>query len=100
MLAEGQREHDDVGALRGVLSGRRHGARSEHLDRERDLRRIARPGDEDVVPGRDGEPGEDGPDLAGAEDAEDPDRCRHALAPSTAPSPANSSRTRGITSVP
>ena len=70
VLAQRQGEKDDVGARGSLACGGRGGTRSQHVDDERDPLRVTRAGDQHVVPGGDGEPGEHGADLAGAEDAE------------------------------
>ena len=77
VLAQRQGEDDDVGvgrrrrpAVVATAPGR------EHLDGEGDLRRVAGAGDQHPVAGGDGEPGEHGAHLAGAEDAEGRGRLR------------------------
>ncbi|GAB3867545.1 hypothetical protein GCM10027610_122310 [Dactylosporangium cerinum] len=71
MLAERQRQDDHVGAGGGVVGGGGDRPRGQHLDRERDLRRVAGPGDEHRVAGGHGEPGEHGAHLARTEDPDD-----------------------------
>ena len=95
-LPSGRARIDDVGARGGLGGGDRDRAGREDLDGERDLRRVAGAGDEHAVAGGDGEPGEHGADLAGAEDADRADGARRSNADSPAARRA-CSRTMGIT---
>ena len=88
--AERQREHDELGAARGLLGRDRGGAGGQHVDDEPDPFGVTRPGDEHLVAGGDREPGQDGP-----EDTEH--RTGH---PAASWRCASSSRTSGATCVP